>query len=316
MKLVKKILKIILVSFILVALLIVALHGHSDMPLENLKAKYAPAPSSFIEVDGMNVHYRDEGNANDSIPLVLIHGTGASLHTFNAWAKELKKDYRVIRMDLPAYGLTGPFPDADYSIDNYVRFIKSFLSARGIEKCVLGGNSLGGNISWNFATQHHEMVDKLILIDASGYPTKVKSEPLAFKIPRMPVIKHVFKYITPRPVVRTSVENVYFDKSKVTDELVDRYFELTLREGNRTAFVDRIKSKNDSTAYRKIKSIKHPTLVLWGAEDYLVPVENAYRFHEDLANDTLVIIKNSGHVPMDESPAESVAAVISFLGKE
>lgn len=315
MKLMKKILKIALFSLVILTLVVVALHGHRDRPLEDLKEKYAQAPSSFVEVNGMNVHYRDEGNANDSIPIVLIHGTGASLHTFNAWANKLKKDYRVIRMDLPAYGLTGPFPDADYSINNYVRFIKSFLRARGIEKCILGGNSLGGNISWNFATQHPQMVDKLILIDASGYPTKVKSEPLAFKIPRMPVIKHVFKYITPRSVVGTSVENVYANKTKVTDELVDRYFELTLREGNRKAFVDRIKSKNDTTAYRKIKSIKHPTLVLWGKEDYLVPVENAYRFHEDLVNDSLVILKNSGHVPMDESPTESVAAVISFLEK-
>lgn len=315
MKLIKKILKIVFVSLALLTLLVAVLYGHRDMPLEVLKEKYAQSPSSFVSVDGMNVHFRDEGNTHDSIPIVLIHGTGASLHTFNDWANELKRDYRVIRMDLPAYGLTGPFPKPDYSIDNYVRFIKSFLTAHGIEKCILGGNSLGGNISWNFAARHPDMVSKLILIDASGYPSKVKSEPLAFKIPRMPVLKHAFKFITPRPVVKTSVENVYADKSKVTEELVDRYFELTLREGNRQAFIDRIKSKNDTTAYRKVKSIKQPTLVIWGAQDYLVPIENAHRFHEDLPNDTLVILKNVGHVPMEESPTESVSAVISFLQK-
>ena len=313
MKLVKNILKIVLLSLLVIVLLVVALYGHSDMPLEDLKEKYAQPPSSFVSVDGMNVHFRDEGNTHDAIPIVLIHGTGASLHTFNDWANELKRDYRVIRMDLPAYGLTGPFPKSDYSIDNYVQFIKSFLTTLGITKCVLGGNSLGGNIVWNFATQHPAMVDKLILIDASGYPTKPTSEPLAFKIPRMPVLKHAFKFITPHSVVKTSVENVYADKSKVTEELVNRYFELTLREGNRQAFIDRIKSKNDTTAYRKIKSIKQPSLVLWGDQDYLVPIENAHRFHEDLPNDTLVILKGVGHVPMEESPNESVAAVISFL---
>jgi len=315
MKKLKKIFKILLVSLVLLAIVVSALFGYRDMPLEDLKAKYAQAPSAFIAVDGMNVHYRDEGKMNDSIPIVLIHGTGASLHTFDAWAAELQKDYRVIRMDLPAYGLTGPFPDADYTIANYVDFIKSFLNSKGIEKCILGGNSLGGNISWNFAVKHPELVDKLILIDASGYPTKVTSEPIAFRIPKMPVIKHVFKFITPRSVAESSVRNVFADKSKVTKELVDRYFELTLREGNRTAFVDKINTVQDSTTYLNVTSIKHRTLLLWGEEDGLVPIENAYRFHEDLANDTLVIMPNVGHVPMEESPVESLAAVLAFLEK-
>ena len=313
MKVIQKVFKIVFVSLTVLILIVVALYGHSDMPLEDLKEKYAQPPSSFIAVERMNVHFRDEGNSYDSIPIVLIHGTGASLHTFNNWASELKRGHRIIRMDLPAYGLTGPFPKPDYSIDNYVSFIKNFLKALGIEKCVLGGNSLGGNIAWNFATQHSAMVSKLILIDASGYPTKPTNEPMAFKIPRMPVLKHAFKFITPRSVVKTSVENVYADKSKVTEELINRYFELTLREGNRQAFIDRIKSKNDTTAYQKIKSVKQPSLVLWGAQDYLVPLENAHRFHEDLPNSTLVIFEKVGHVPMEESPNESVAAVISFL---
>ncbi len=313
MKLFQKIIKIALISIVGLIIIIVTLYGHRDIPLEDLKVKYAKAPSSFVALDGMNVHFRDEGNTHDSIPIVLIHGTGSSLHTFNDWANELKQGYRVIRMDLPAYGLTGPFPKNDYSIDNYVHFIKNFLTALGIEKCVLGGNSLGGNIAWNFVTQYPEMVQKLILIDAAGYPKKSISEPIAFKLSRMPVIKHAFKFITPYSVVKKSVENVYTDKSKVTEELVNRYFELTLREGNRQAFIDRIKSVNDTTAYQKIKSIKKPSLILWGSQDYLIPIENAHRFHKDLNNSSLVILENVGHVPMEESPNESVAAVISFL---
>jgi len=269
-----KIFKIVAVCLLLLSILMAALFGYSDMPLDELKEKYAQAPSMFVAVDGMNVHYRDEGNSNDSIPIVLIHGTGASLHTFDAWAEKLKQDYRVIRMDLPAYGLTGPFANADYSHAHYVAFVKNFLNAIGIKKCVLGGNSLGGHISWYFTAQHPEMV---------------------------------------RPVVRTSIENVYADKTKVSENLVDRYLELTLREGNRQAFIDRINSENDTTVYHRIKDIKQPSLVLWGDKDELIPLENAYRFHEDLANDTLVILKNVGHVPMEERPAESLSAVLAFL---
>ena len=308
-----KILKRVILSLVLIALVISVLFGYRDLPFDELKSKYAPAPSIFMAVDGMDVHFRDEGNQADSIPIVLIHGTGSSLHTFDDWADNLKEDYRVIRMDLPAYGLTGPFPDRNYSIDNYVVFIKNFLASLGIKKCRLTGNSLGGNIAWNFTLQYPEMVDKLILIDAAGYPASSKSIPIAFKIARIPVLNNMFTYISPRFIVEASVKNVYADKSKVTDAIVDRYFELSLREGNRQAFVDRLSFHDKVNAHLNIKNIRQPTLVLWGAEDLLIPIEKANLFHEDLPNDTLVIIKNSGHIPMEESPIESLKPLRSFL---
>lgn len=288
--------------------------GYIDRSVDDLKDKYAGYPSSFIELDGMQVHYRDEGLKRDSLlPIVLIHGTGSSLHTFEAWTSELKSQRRIVRMDLPAFGLTGPFPDKDYTIAHYVEFIQHFLVAKGIKKCILGGNSLGGNIAWQFTTQYPQMVDKLILIDAAGYPMVSKSTPIAFRMARIPVLNNLITFITPRFMARSSVENVYADKSKVSDELVDRYFDLTLREGNRRALVDRMKMPLDSTAYPKIKTIRQPTLVLWGEQDWLIPVNIAQRFHEDLPNDTLVIMKNVGHVPMEESPKESLRIVNAFL---
>jgi len=312
-KLTIKIIKILLLSIGFLAILVVSLYGYRDIPLESLKSKYAPTPSSFTSINGMDVHFRDEGNTLDSIPLVLIHGTGSSLHTFDDWVTKLKQNHRVIRMDLPAYGLTGPFPDRNYSMNNYVNFIKDFLSTQGIKKCILGGNSLGGGISWRFAAKYPEMVDKLILIDATGYPSALKELPLAFKIAKIPVLKNLFTFITPRFIAKGSLENVYVDKTKVTEELVDRYFELTLREGNRQAFVDRFNIKNDINTHNKIKLITQSTLVLWGDQDKLIPVENAYKFHEDLPNDILVILKDVGHVPMEESPNYSLEPVISFL---
>ncbi|WP_462250681.1 alpha/beta fold hydrolase [Ekhidna sp.] len=308
-----KLLKILLISVFFLVVVVSLLFGYRDIPLDELKTKYAQAPSSFTMIDGMNVHFRDEGNPNDSIPIVLIHGTGSSLHTFDDWPEFLKQEYRVVRMDLPAYGLTGPFPDRDYSIKKYVEFIKHFLDEKGIEKCILGGNSLGGEISWRFTTVYPEMVDKLILIDAAGYPFKAQSVPLAFRVARIPVIKNMFTFITPKSIARSSVENVYADKSKVTDELADRYFELTLRAGNRQAFVDRLSMERPTDAYQYISEIKQPTLVLWGDQDLLIPVENAELFHKDLPNDTLVILENAGHVPMEEVPLRSVKVVRSFL---
>jgi pimeloyl-ACP methyl ester carboxylesterase len=313
MKLSNTILKATLLGIVILATVIVSLYGYRDIPLEELKTKYAPAPSAFISVKGMDVHFRDEGNSADSIPIVLLHGTGSSLHTFEDWTIQLKQDYRIIRMDLPAYGLTGPFPGRNYSIDNYVDFLLAFLKSAGVKKCVLAGNSLGGNIAWSFTLKYPAMVDKLILIDASGYPVKTQSLPLAFRIAQTPIIKNVLTFITPRFIAKSSIENVYADKNKVTEALVDRYFELTLRAGNRRAFVDKFEMKKDSLAPNNIKSIQQKTLLLWGGQDLLIPVEVAEQFHNDLPNDTLVIMPNVGHLPMEESPGQSLEAVVSFL---
>lgn len=313
MEFLTKLIKILLIGFGTLALLVSIFFGYADIPLADLKEKYAPPPSAFISVDGMEVHFRDEGRSSDSIPIVLIHGTGASLQTFDGWTSTLSKDRRVIRMDLPGYGLTGPFPDRDYSIENYVSFLKQFLDSMGIETCVLAGNSLGGGIAWRFTSKYPETVERLILIDSTGYPDEAESLPIAFEVAKIPIVKNLFKFITPRLVARSSLENVYSDKTKVTDELVDRYFDLTLREGNREAFVDRFEAKKDTTAYRKIKEITQSTLVLWGEDDRLKPIAAAYRFHSDLPNDTLVILPNLGHVPMEEDPEESLKPVLTFL---
>jgi pimeloyl-ACP methyl ester carboxylesterase len=313
MKRIAKFFKILFVSIVAILIIILILFGHRDKSLTELKTKYAKAPSAFISVDSMDVHYRDEGNATDSLPIVLLHGTGASLHTYDAWVAVLKNERRVVRMDLPAFGLTGPFPDGNYSIENYIDFIHRFLSAKRITKCILAGNSLGGQIAYRFTIAHPQMVDKLILIDAAGYPLESKSIPIGFRIARIPILNKAIKYITPRFMVRASVENVYADKTKVTDTLVDRYFDLALRAGNRQALVNRMTLAYDTSTLPLIKKIKQRTLILWGEQDLLIPTKSAYRFHDDLPNDTLVILKKLGHVPMEEGAKESLEVVMRFL---
>jgi len=307
-----KSLKILFSFIIILTISAFILFFHRDISLDELKLKYANIQSSFISVKNIDIHYRDEGNQTDSIPIILIHGTGASLHTFDDWTNKLKYSKRVIRLDLPAYGLTGPFVDRDYSILNYTSFLKEFLETLDIKQCIIAGNSLGGEIAWNFALEKPDIVKKLILINSGGFPSFSKSVPIAFRLAQTPVINKVVRFITPFFIVKSSVENVYFDKSKVTDSLVERYFDLCLREGNRQAFIDRlgIGKRNN---YINISNIKQPTLILWGADDLLIPVENAYKFQNSLPNNKLVILENSGHVPMEENPFESIKHVIEFL---
>lgn len=312
-KLLIRIIKIIVLIFGVLVFAVSLMFGYKDIPVEQLKAVYAAAPSAFMQLDGMQVHYRDQGKATDAAPIVLIHGTGASLHTFDAWTAQLEKEHRVIRMDLPGFGLTGAFPDRNYSMDRYVNFIEQFLLNKGISQCIIGGNSLGGAIAWQFAAKNPAMVDKLILIDAAGYPIASESRPIAFTLARIPVVNKLLTFITPRSMVRSSVENVYADKSRVSDDLVERYFKLTLREGNRQALVDRMTMEGETDKAELIKSIKAPTLVLWGEKDLLIPVSNAHQFHKDLPNSELHILKNMGHVPMEENPEESLLPLLDFL---
>lgn len=309
--------KIFLGSAALILLLIavfITANWKRDLKLEELKPKYANAQSRFLEIDGMPVHYRDEGNAQDTLPLVLLHGTGASLHTWEGWVEALRGERRIIRLDLPAYGLTGPHPEGRYEMVDYARFLLKFLDSLHLQRFILGGNSLGGRIAWSTALQVPGRIAALILVDASGYPVASDSRPLAFRIAGWPGARLIFRYVTPRNVVEGSVRNVYANQDLVTAELIDRYYDLALREGNRKAFIDRMSGgKEWSDNYEEIGSIKAPTLILWGREDKLIPVAAAEQFHADLPNDTLVILDGIGHVPMEEDAERTVAVVRDFL---
>ena len=285
---------------------------YADISVEDLKKEYTNEQSQFIEVDEINVHFRDEG---EGFPIVLIHGTAASLHTWDAWTDELKKTNRVIRMDLPAFGITGPNKNADYSIEAYTTFLHSFLEKLKLEKFHLAGNSLGGNIAWNYTADYPSKVEKLILVDASGLPTN-KSQPAIFKMAKTPILNSLFLYITPRFLIKKNIEEVYEDDSKITDELINRYHKMALRVGNRKAFIDRAKTdfKLDTQVnLEKLKSIQTSTLLIWGAKDLWIPIANGIRMNEILVNSKLEVLKNSGHVPMEENPKESLKLMNDFL---
>ena len=312
-----KFIKYLLFGLLTIILVGVVASWNNDLPLSFLKSKYANSTSQFTLIGGNNVHFRDIGNKNDSLPLVLIHGTGASLHTWEGWSNILKNEKRIVTLDLPAYGLTGPNSEGDYSLDLYVKVVDSLLIKLGIEKCILGGNSLGGAVSWKYALKYPNKVCHLILVDAGGYKIKSESIPLAFKMAQWPIINAAFLYITPRFVIEESLKNVYYDERKVTEELIDRYFELSLREGNRKAFINRMTKNKIGTEdiSDEIKTIKIPTLVLWGENDKLITTESAYKFHADLPNDTLVILPKLGHTPMEEDPIATSKVVKDFLKK-
>ncbi len=301
------------IALVLVVAVFVAATWAPDRPLAELKARWAPPPSSFVQVQGMSVHLRDEGPRSDPIPVVLLHGTSSSLHTWEGWAGELKRNRRVIRFDLPGIGLTGPPPDGDYRIERYVGFVAALLDQLGVSRCVLAGNSFGGQVAWETALAHPGRVEKLILVDAAGYPLRPASVPIGFRIARIPLLNRLMEFTLPRSVIESSVRNVYGDPGKVTPELVDRYFELTLRKGNRRALAQRFAQMPAGIHPERIPALKVPTLILWGRRDRLLPPADAERFHRDIGGSRLIVFDQLGHVPQEEDPAATVAAVKQFL---
>ena len=303
-------------TFVLLVAGFVALNWAPDRPVAALEARWAPPPSAFIELAGMRVHVRDEGVRDDPAPIVLLHGTSASLHTWDGWVAALASERRVIRFDLPGFGLTGPAPDGDYRIERYVEFVTSMLDALGVEKCVLAGNSFGGSVAWQAALALPPgRVQQLVLVDAAGYPLVSESVPIAFRIARVPLLSSLMAVTLPRRLVESSVRNVYGDPERITAALIDRYYEIALREGNRAALVQRFVQAPHGEHADRIGGVRVPTLILWGGRDRLIPPEHGERFHRDIAGSRLVVFPELGHVPHEEDPVATVAVVREFLDR-
>jgi pimeloyl-ACP methyl ester carboxylesterase len=303
---------------LMLSALSVPLIREPDRGVETLVARWAPPPSDFVEVKGQLVHLRDEGPRDDPAPLVLIHGTSSSLHTWEGWVAALKTQRRVITFDLPGFGLTGPFagqytPD-DYRGDTLARFVIDLLDHLKLQQVVLGGNSLGGEVAWRVASLAPRRVQRLILVDAAGYDFVPEDMPLGFRLARLPVISRLSEYFLPRGLVEASVRSVYGDPHKVNAALVERYEELTLREGNRRALRLRMQQLEMGEHAARIPQLKQPTLVIWGAKDRLIPPANGEHFARDIAGSRLVILPELGHVPMEEDPARTADLVRDFLG--
>lgn len=289
-----------------------------DRPLESLIVRWGAPPSDFLELklpggQTQLVHYRDEGPRSDTTPIVLMHATLSSLHTWEGWVKTLGTTRRVITLDLPGFGLTGPSPLGDYSDEAYEQFLQLFLAKLEINRLVLGGNSLGGEIAWLYTARHPEQVSALILVDADGLDVPSPTVPRGARMPDWAPLHQLVGVFLPRPLVDRGIRGMYGDPTKVTAALVDRHFELTLREGNRVALAKRLAQRDPGAHDALLDKIKVPTLILWGGKDPIIPVEAAERFHRAIPGSQLRIFPELGHLAQEEDPVSTVQAADKFL---
>ncbi len=281
----------------------------ADIPASELRAKYANAESEFVDLgNGMTVHLRDEG-PKDAPAIILLHGSNASLHTWQQWVDRLGKDYRIIRYDQPGHGLTGPHPKDDYLAGAFVDVVDRIANNRGLSKFYLGGNSMGGWVTHEYAKAHPEKLLGIILVDAAGAPdAKPKSLPIGFRIARLPVLNKLAQVITPRSVIETSLKQTVSNQAVVTKAEIDEYWELLRYPGNREATGKRFAQYGTRLTVTPVSAATHnvPALILWGNEDSLIPVSSAKWFQTQYTDNVTHIYPRIGHLPMEEA-AEATA---------
>jgi pimeloyl-ACP methyl ester carboxylesterase len=287
----------------LAALAAVAFCAYSpSLPPEMLKARYANDKSQFIDIGGTLAHVRDQGNP-DGIPLVLIHGSGGSLHEWEGWARELGSKARLISVDLPGHGLTGAWPRNEYTVDAYADFLELLADRLCLDRFALAGHSLGGAVAWTFAATRPGRVSQIILVDAAGENRKA---PWPTRLARLPVVGDIAIYFKPEQWVRRKLAEAYADPSMVTAEQLQRF------PGNREATLLRARTQGPLDP-APLTRLAVPTLILWGARDRWMSVADAFQFLNDIKTARLEVFEKLGHNPMEEDPKATAATVAAFL---
>jgi pimeloyl-ACP methyl ester carboxylesterase len=283
-----------------------------DRPRTQLEKKYWDAATRYLEIGGTSLRVRISG-PQDSPVVLLLHGFGSSLETWEPWAQQLGGSYRVVRFDLPGCGLSEADRTGRYGDARSLELVKALMDELGIEKAVLIGNSIGGRIAWRFAAAFPDRTRKLVLISPDGFASPGFEYG---KAPHVSAILTLMKYFLPRALLRANLAAAYGDPGRLSDATVDRYYDLLLAPGNREAMIERMQQTVLEEPTPILRRIKAPTLLLWGQKDRLIPFANSADYLGALGDAHLVSFPDLGHVPHEEAPAESLPALTQFLATD
>lgn len=285
-----------------------------DVSRTEMVARYGGGESKFIALPGYGqAHFRDRGDPS-GVTLLLLHGSNASLHTWEPWAKWFAGPYRVVSVDLPGHGLTGATENGDYSQKGMSEFVAAFADALKLDHFVIAGNSMGGGVAARFVIDHPGRASALILVDPAGMPAKVESDPgIGFRLARMPGIQNILRYVSPRAIFAASLKTAIYDDALATDEMIDRYWLLNRMAGTRDATLARFQLERDDTVQKRASEIAIPTLILWGEKDTLIPVDAAESWKAAVKGSRLIVYPDTGHIPMEEKAEKSAEDVDAFL---
>ena len=302
-----KIIALAFTSFILLAALYLWTPDKSKAELEKI---YGSPKNAYVSALGVNLHYQDTGPSKNAIPILFLHGFGASLQTWDTWAQALSDEYRVISVDLPGFGLTGEDPSGIYTDQRSVEVLEAFLKELNIPKVVLVGNSMGGKFAWQFAARYPNQVSKLVLISPDGYASPGIEYGKKLEVP---AIADLYRYFFSRMFLVMNLKPAYADPNTLNDALVNRYYDLMLAPGVRGAILGRMQQTVLQDPVPSLSSIQVPTLLIWGEKDAFIPIRNSNDYLKVMPNAKRVSLPNIGHLPQEEQPSIGLAALKDFL---
>jgi pimeloyl-ACP methyl ester carboxylesterase len=293
------------------AILAIVLYGlwTPDLERAELEKRYVASSPQMVDVDGLKVHYKETG-AQGAPALLLLHGFGSSLQAWDDWSLKLDQKYRVIRLDLPGFGLTGASPGHDYSEEKDLAILTHFADKLGLEKFSVIGHSMGGKMAWSLAASQPERVQALVLMAPDGFPD---AKDIGTKPYEVPAVTGLIKYFLPKYLVRKSVEPAFAEADALSDALVNRYFDMLRAPGVRGAILERSNQTIYTDPVPRLKAIKAPTLLIWGEQDQMIPSTNAQSYANVLPNSTTVLLPKLGHLLQEEQPEKGLTAVMQFL---
>ena len=293
------------------AILAIVMYGlwTPDLERAELEKRYVASSPQMLDVDGLKVHYKETG-PQAAPALLLMHGFGSSLQAWDDWSLKLEQKYRVIRLDLPGFGLTGASPANDYSEEKDLAILTHFADKLGLEKFSIIGHSMGGKMAWTLAATQPERVQALVLMAPDGFP---EAKDIGTKPYEVPAVMGLIKYFLPKYLVRKSIEPAFAEADALSDARVNRYYDMLRAPGVRAAILERSNQTIYTDPVPRLKAIKAPTLLIWGEQDQMIPSTNAKSYANVLSNSTTVLVPKLGHLLQEEQPEKGLTAVMQFL---
>jgi pimeloyl-ACP methyl ester carboxylesterase len=289
----------------------VAAWVYRDIPVEVMERKYGHPASRYVEIDGVRMHYVDEGSGP---PVLLLHAHYSSLRMWEPWARAMKSTHRVVRLDLPSHGLTRPDPSGDYSLARGVHLIERFVERLGLERFVIAGASLGGTHALHFTAKHPERIERLIL--ANPGVLEGRDQRRRMDAPGAGLIFTLLEYVTPRSLAELILSSGFADRSKVPPALVDEWHEFWLMEDQREAEIARILQYRPGDVEAVVREVRVPVLLMWGEANPIAKFEQAAELRGMLVNAPsvqLVSYPGVGHMLTYEAPEQSARDALRYV---
>jgi pimeloyl-ACP methyl ester carboxylesterase len=280
-----------------------------DKPRSELESKYLSAAGDMLLVADWRLHVRVTG-PEDAPAVLLLHGFGASLHTWDGWAEGLSASHRVIRVDLPGSGLSEPDPAGNYTDARSIQMLVALLDELEVDRASVVGHSIGGRIAWTFAAVHPERIDRLVLVAPDGFASPGFEYGQAAEVP---AALGLMRYMLPKALLRMNLQPAYGNPEFLTDALTTRYHDLMLAPGARDAMFQRLQQTTLTDPVPVLAGIRAPALLLWGEADAMIPFANARDYQQALPGSRLVSFAGVGHLPQEEAAEASLQAVQAFL---